>query len=167
MACKNDGKVISFFSKLIKCTPFPICWTPRAELPKKRAKRGPGRPRKIRKDEIKVIEIDQESGEPDGEICTGEGVLPLAKTEHTYTLHQKKRVVVIVRKEPLPQLANTARSILQASTGGWRAAISKMSVLKEEIGGVKADGWIMIKLLRMSCSHGFSNLVTSISQSAR
>ena len=94
-------------------------------------------------------------------------MLPLARTKRTYTVHQKKSVVVVARKSPLPQLANTSRSLVQPSTSGWRAAISTTSVLREEIGKVKADDWATIKLSRMNCSPSFSNLVTCISQSAR
>ena len=63
--------------------PLPIRWTARAEPPKKRAERGPGRPRKIQRET--EVEIDPESDESDGD--TG------AKTKHLYTLRQKKLVV--------------------------------------------------------------------------
>ena len=42
MACAKDGKITSFFQSSPKDAPLPICWTARAEPPKKRAKRGPG-----------------------------------------------------------------------------------------------------------------------------
>ena len=93
---REDHRLLS---KLTQGTPLPIRWITRAEQPKKRDKRGPGRPRKIHGDKIEVIEIDQESGESDGEICTGEGALPLPKTKCMYTVHQNKHVVVIAREE--------------------------------------------------------------------
>ena len=101
-------------------TPLPIRWTARAKLPKKRAKRGPGRPRKIREDEIQVIEIDQESGKSDGEICTGEGELPLAKTKCMYTMYQKKRVLAVARNESVTA-ASKHFKIPRTSINRWMA----------------------------------------------
>ena len=71
--------------------PLPIRWTARAEPPKKRAKRGPGRPRKIQCET--EVEIDPESDESDGD--SGE------KTKHLYTLRQKKLVVAVARQESI------------------------------------------------------------------
>ena len=68
--------------------PLPIRWTARAEPPKKRAERGPGRPRKIQRET--EVEIDLESDESDGD--TGE------KTKHLYTL---KLVVAVERQESI------------------------------------------------------------------
>ena len=69
--------------------PLPIRWTARAEPPKKRAKSGPGRPRKIQREtKVEIIEIDPVSNESDGDgVHTGDGELPsLQKTKHLYTL---------------------------------------------------------------------------------
>ena len=138
MACANNRKITAFFqslpkvllcqnrsngvrkqredhrlfSKLTQGTPLTIRWTTRAEPHKKCDKRGPGRQRKIHEDEIEVIEIDQESGESDGEICTGEGALPLPKTKCMYTVHQKKHVVVVAREEAVTTASNTSRSFV-------------------------------------------------------
>ena len=82
--------------------PLPIRWTARDEPPKKRTKRGPGRPRKIQREtEVEIIEIDPESDESDGDgVYTGDGELPsLQKTKRLYTLRQKKRVVAVARQE--------------------------------------------------------------------
>ena len=83
--------------------PLPIRWTAQAP-PKKRAKRGPGRPWKIQREtEVEIIEIDPECDESDGDgVHTGDGELPsLQKTKRLYTLHQKKRVVAVARQESL------------------------------------------------------------------
>ena len=48
MTCVNDRKITNFFASSPKDAPLPIHWTTRAEPPKKCAKRGPGRPRKIK-----------------------------------------------------------------------------------------------------------------------
>ena len=82
--------------------PLLIRWMARAEPPKKRTKRGPGRPRKIQREtELEIIEIDPESDESDGNgVHTGDGELPsLQKTKRPYTLRQNKRVVAVVRQE--------------------------------------------------------------------
>ena len=48
-----------------------MCGIRWAEPPKKRAKTGPGRPRKIQREtEVEVIEIDQESDKSDGDGYT-------------------------------------------------------------------------------------------------
>ena len=76
---------------------------------------------------------------------------------------QKKRVVAVARKESITA-ASKYFKIPRTSINQWMvgAAISTTSVLREEIGKVKADGWVMIKLSRISCSPRFSNLVTCI-----
>ena len=42
-----------------RCTPIP--WRAAAEPPKKRPKRGPGRPRKVREPEPEVVILDSDS----------------------------------------------------------------------------------------------------------
>ena len=84
--------------------PLTIRWTAWAEPPKKRAKRGPGRSRKIQREtEVEIIEIDTESDKSDGDgVHTGDGELPsLQKMKHLYTLRQKKRVVAVARQESI------------------------------------------------------------------
>ena len=57
-----------FFQNSLKDAPSPIRWKARAEPPKKHAKRGPGRPRKIQREtEFEVIKIDPESDESEGD----------------------------------------------------------------------------------------------------
>ena len=104
-ACTKDGKITGFFQSSPKDAPLPIHWMARAEPPKKRAKRGPGRPRIQR--ETEVIEIDPESNnESDcdgtGTGYTGDEELPSPpKTKRLYTMPQKKRVVAVARQESI------------------------------------------------------------------
>ena len=59
--------------------PSPIRWKARDEWPKKRTKRGPGRPRKIQHEtEVEVIDIDPECNESDGDGYTGKEVALVA-----------------------------------------------------------------------------------------
>ena len=59
-----NGKITSFFAK--SDSPIPIRWSKTAEPPKKRAKRGPGRPKKIREPQI-VITLDSSDSEKENE----------------------------------------------------------------------------------------------------
>ncbi len=52
VAMAGAGKITKFFERVVE--PLPIHWTPSAEPPKKKPKRGPGRPRKV------VVVIDDD-----------------------------------------------------------------------------------------------------------
>ncbi len=53
-AMPGAGKITKFFERVDE--PLPIHWTPLAEPPKKKPKRGPGRPQKV------IVVIDDDGG---------------------------------------------------------------------------------------------------------
>ncbi len=55
VAMAGAGKITKFFERVDE--PLPIRWTPSAEPPKKKPKRGPRRPRKV----VVVIDDDGDS----------------------------------------------------------------------------------------------------------
>ena len=92
MAAKS--KITNFFSHVDQ--PLPIRWIQTAEPPKKKPKRGPGRPRKPA-----VVVIDTSDSEQENEQPTElqpEADVEATKTRRVYTIQQKKRIVAYAKK---------------------------------------------------------------------
>ena len=92
MAAKS--KITNVFSHVDQ--PLPIRWIQTAEPPKKKPKRGPGRPRKPA-----VVVIDASDSEQENEQPTElqpEADVEATKTRRVYTIQQKKRVVAYAKK---------------------------------------------------------------------
>ena len=94
--------ITSFFSKADG--PLPITWKKAVEPPKKRAKRGPGRPRRAQSPAV-VVTSDDEQHELEEEAEDGDCQLAInaAKltTRRVYTVDQKKKIVVYAKENSL------------------------------------------------------------------
>ncbi len=106
------GKITTFFERLDE--PLPIRWTPSAEPPKKKPKRGPGRPRIV----VVVINDDGDSeqseqeNEPPRDSEAGakkttstdaEAGAEGTKTKRVYTVQQKKRIAAYAKKHSIAE----------------------------------------------------------------
>ena len=79
-----------------------MCWTAMADPPKKRSKKGLGRPRKVREPEVIVINPEEtvETVSVTSTDGRSEEKLP-QKAKRPYTEQQKKRVVVLASRESI------------------------------------------------------------------
>ena len=122
-------KITDFFAKLPKDAPkLPIRWTATTQPAPKRVKRGPGRPRKVRKPEPTVIDLDptdsdsededREDGD-DGAVASQiENDEEPRKIRHRYDLQQKKRVVDMAKSKSV-QAAATYYHIPRTTINRW------------------------------------------------
>ena len=93
------AKITNFFERMDE--PLPIRWTPSAEPPSKKRKRGPGRPRKVQPPTQRVIDSDSEQSDKENADTGLEG--EAKKTKRIYGIQQKRRIVAYATKNSVTE----------------------------------------------------------------